>query len=282
MRSKIFNAIKVSALALALSFGMSYALAWTAPTVTPPGGNVAAPINTSITAQTKVGNLSIWDLVSNSLTTNALTIPGAVAGQVLTANAQGTAGWSNPAGGVGGEGNYNVHGMIATQVGASWKVPYGVTSVMVEVVGGGGGCGYPSPGAYNNGGSGGISSFGPVGGAPFVSATGGSGGTYSVTTSNGIGSGGTINGQVMDPIPGGPYGTNASATGYAYDGRGAITQNNGSCYSNFIAGGNGGYSQGIFSVTPHQAMALVAGAAGAAPASYPGGAGFAGGVLVIW
>lgn len=59
MRTKLFNIIKVSALALALSFGLSYVYAWTAPTQNPPAGNVSAPINTSGTAQTKAGALTV-------------------------------------------------------------------------------------------------------------------------------------------------------------------------------------------------------------------------------
>lgn len=59
MNKQIFSAIKVSALAIVLSFGMSYALAWTAPTGTPPTGSVSAPLNTGGTAQTKTGGLNI-------------------------------------------------------------------------------------------------------------------------------------------------------------------------------------------------------------------------------
>lgn len=59
MRTQIFNALKITALAIALSFGMSYALAWTAPTVVPTGGNVSAPLNTGDTIQTKAGALNL-------------------------------------------------------------------------------------------------------------------------------------------------------------------------------------------------------------------------------
>lgn len=57
MNKNIFQTLKLIALALVLSLGISYVSAWTAPTVTPPGGNVAAPINVSNTTQTKSGNL---------------------------------------------------------------------------------------------------------------------------------------------------------------------------------------------------------------------------------
>lgn len=64
MHTKIFNFIKVSLLALSLSFGLSFVYAWTAPTVTPPGGNVAAPINISSVAQTKAGALTVGGLIT--------------------------------------------------------------------------------------------------------------------------------------------------------------------------------------------------------------------------
>lgn len=69
MTKQLFSALKISLLALILSFGMSYALAWTAPTTTPPAGNVAAPINTSATAQTKAGNFTAPNLIDTSTTT---------------------------------------------------------------------------------------------------------------------------------------------------------------------------------------------------------------------
>lgn len=59
MTNKIFSSLKVIALAVVLSFGLSYVYAWTAPTVAPTGGNVSAPVNTSGTAQTKTGNLGV-------------------------------------------------------------------------------------------------------------------------------------------------------------------------------------------------------------------------------
>ena len=59
MTKQILSAIKITTLALALSFGLSYVYAWTAPDTTPPGGNVLAPINTGSTAQTKAGGLTV-------------------------------------------------------------------------------------------------------------------------------------------------------------------------------------------------------------------------------
>ncbi len=56
---KIAQTSKIIAIATVLSFGLSYVYAWTAPTISPPGGNTAAPINTSTTAQVKDGGLSV-------------------------------------------------------------------------------------------------------------------------------------------------------------------------------------------------------------------------------
>lgn len=59
MRTQLFNAFKISTLAVVLSSGLSYVYAWTAPASQPPNGNVSAPINTSSTAQTKTGSLNL-------------------------------------------------------------------------------------------------------------------------------------------------------------------------------------------------------------------------------
>lgn len=62
--NKIFNFAKVFALALVLSFGLSYVYAWTAPTQQPPAGNVSAPLNTSGVAQIKIGGLTVGGLTT--------------------------------------------------------------------------------------------------------------------------------------------------------------------------------------------------------------------------
>lgn len=55
----IIQSLKVITLGLILAVGLSYALAWTAPTANPPGGNVSAPINVSSNAQIKSGTLQV-------------------------------------------------------------------------------------------------------------------------------------------------------------------------------------------------------------------------------
>lgn len=74
MRTQLLNALKVSALAVVLSFGLSYALAWTPPPANPPALNVEEPINEGSTAQTKRGALTIGSATSPA----SLTIAGPI------------------------------------------------------------------------------------------------------------------------------------------------------------------------------------------------------------
>lgn len=55
----ITQSIKIITIALVLSVSIAYVSAWTAPTATPPGGNVSAPLNTSNASQYKDGALGI-------------------------------------------------------------------------------------------------------------------------------------------------------------------------------------------------------------------------------
>ncbi|MCK9345339.1 MAG: hypothetical protein M0P64_04490 [Candidatus Pacebacteria bacterium] len=125
MLKQILSATKIVSLAIILSFGLSYALAWTAPTATPPAGNVSAPINASNTPQEKLGSLTVGSLTTaGNLTAGSLTTAGAVtagsvsssglintptlrvttgaaASRVLTSDASGNATWQAPAVGAG-------------------------------------------------------------------------------------------------------------------------------------------------------------------------------------
>lgn len=81
MRNQFISAFKVSSLAIVLSFGLSYALAWTAPSATPPTGNVSAPLNTSSTAQVKTGVLTVAGLVNSGVaTTTKLSVTDTISG----------------------------------------------------------------------------------------------------------------------------------------------------------------------------------------------------------
>lgn len=44
---------------IALGLALQFVRAWTEPSAAPPGGNVGAPINTSVNVQTKQGGLNI-------------------------------------------------------------------------------------------------------------------------------------------------------------------------------------------------------------------------------
>lgn len=73
MPTKLSRILTISLFALSLSG--SVAFAWTAPTLTPPNGNIAEPINTGGLPQTKEGDLTslglgtIWDLAVQGFTT---------------------------------------------------------------------------------------------------------------------------------------------------------------------------------------------------------------------
>lgn len=97
MTNKIFSSLKVIALAVVLSFGFSYVYAWTAPSATPPTGNVSAPINTSATAQTKTGALTVGELTTTSalnMGTNNIVGGGASSAYGATTIKGEKSGWS--------------------------------------------------------------------------------------------------------------------------------------------------------------------------------------------
>jgi hypothetical protein len=100
MKSTFARVATLSGLVLG-AFAMS-ALAgtWTAPTATPPAGNVDAPVNIGAITQTKLGWLGVRGLIATDFT---LATGTPVAGQVLTAiDSLGTAAWATPTGGMGG------------------------------------------------------------------------------------------------------------------------------------------------------------------------------------
>ncbi|OIP65225.1 MAG: hypothetical protein COV32_02800 [Candidatus Yonathbacteria bacterium CG10_big_fil_rev_8_21_14_0_10_43_136] len=291
MRHNITNAIKVSALAVILSLGLSFVYAWTAPTNQPPAGNVSAPINTSATAQTKAGDFSVGGLLSGvNATFNrlgigapadpliALNVAGTIkttgfqlstgsgVGKVLTSDSSGNTSWTDPVQATGGSGGggfleeviYKTPGTYDFVV-PSWMDKLGV---QLASAGGGGSSGYyayHAPGA-----GGGSSSFGPSG-APIISATGGSGGanvagtagtgsTAHISTfsvSRNIGMGGS-RGVYEDPYSDKPL--------YYYG----------------FSGGSGGLAKGVYSVTPGQTMKVIVGAGGAGGCYVAGDCGGAG------
>lgn len=87
--------IALIAIGLALGLGATYAMAFTAPTVAAPGGNVAAPINTGATAQTKSGNFGTLGLLNSVGTITSTgggvrTIASGLAGSISARNFRAT------------------------------------------------------------------------------------------------------------------------------------------------------------------------------------------------
>jgi len=145
MSNNIINAMKVSVLAVVISFGLSYALAWTAPTATPPAGNVSAPINTSATAQTKAGGLTVGSITTTgAATVGTLRITtNAGMNKVLTSDALGNATWQDTQVYTPGSQVYTVPGTY------TFTVPPLTTTLNMEVWGGGGGSGSNTLGSPN-------------------------------------------------------------------------------------------------------------------------------------
>jgi len=121
---------------------------WTAPTVPPPGGNIAAPINVGDVTQAKTGLLGLKALQFEP--DGATNI---VVGSVLTAQDQyGTVAWNSVP---------SVPTALvvldSTPAGGTWTVPAGVTRIRVRVwgAGGAGGDGTGSGGPGSGGGAGG-------------------------------------------------------------------------------------------------------------------------------
>ncbi|KKS91555.1 MAG: hypothetical protein UV65_C0003G0008 [Parcubacteria group bacterium GW2011_GWF2_43_11] len=168
---------------LVVSFAVAfYVVGWTEPTQAPPGGNVSAPLNTSSATQSKTG---ILELIGG------LRLPGgAGVGKVLTSDASGNVSWQSASGGY--------HFQKWTTSGTySFTIPSGVTGIMVEVWGAGGGGIMSHPGGTGLGGGGGAG-YGKgiydVTPGTIYTVTVGAGGSYGSSVpcpgSNGGGSGG--------------------------------------------------------------------------------------------
>ncbi len=117
--------IALLAVGVAVGLGATYAMAWTAPTVAPTGGNVAAPINTSATPQSKTGTFGTQGLLNagNKITTTGLGLAGMITGRSVRATQNGgfeivgqPTGWmaakqfcltNNPATGLPGDSGYD-------------------------------------------------------------------------------------------------------------------------------------------------------------------------------
>jgi hypothetical protein len=92
MKTKITQNIKAIILGLIIAVGAGYVSAWTAPTQSPTGGNVAAPINVGLNSQIKSGILTLAHLFTSDLTvTNPDgSVTGIPTGSVLVADGTNT------------------------------------------------------------------------------------------------------------------------------------------------------------------------------------------------
>lgn len=142
---------------LTLAAGVSYGYStWVGPTATPPGDNTDAPINVGNETQTKAGAMNFNGVAQFNASIPLRITPGAGEGKVLTSNADGNARWADNTGGSGGgiPGNMEV---FSTSGNINWTVPNGVSKVMIEAwgAGGGGARSYTSEGLLYSGQGGG-------------------------------------------------------------------------------------------------------------------------------
>lgn len=112
---KIITTTKTVVLAVALSFGISFVYAWTAPTQNPPAGNVSAPINTGSVLQQKSGDFTVKNFIADTVTiggtinSSAITSPKfCIGSSCITAweDVVGLGGGGSVGVGCGGEGKY--------------------------------------------------------------------------------------------------------------------------------------------------------------------------------
>ncbi len=106
MKKHIFEYAKIITLVAILVGGASYLRAWTGPTLSPPNGNVSAPINVSSSTQTKLGSLilnaatPIQNAIGLTVFGNTILNGGVIiangtqgSGKVLQSASDGTATW---------------------------------------------------------------------------------------------------------------------------------------------------------------------------------------------
>ena|GEM_PF-2635695 len=123
-KSLTFSALVIGALigASALSVWAQTSGTWTAPTATPPGNNIAAPINVSTAPQAKSGLLGL----SNFLFNPAWTSGSVATGSILTAlDSDGTVGWGAGGPGIISSSSSSLpscsNGQILQMISGSWQ-----------------------------------------------------------------------------------------------------------------------------------------------------------------
>ncbi len=107
MKKQIFDSAKIILLAGILVGGAAYVKAWTGPTLSPPNGNISAPLNVGSSTQTKLGSLIVnaatpiqnaigLTVFGNSIFNGNLQILNGTqgSGKVLTSDASGNTTWT--------------------------------------------------------------------------------------------------------------------------------------------------------------------------------------------
>ena len=153
----------------------------------------------------------------------------------------------------------------------NWKVPPGVTSICVEVWGGGGsGCFYGSGSGGGGGGGYGYQCFTVIPGTNYIVSVGGTNGTSSVGAL--ISATGGLNGNLSNT--GGLGGTSSATFNIAGGNSGGSTGGN---------GGNGGDGGKLFCQSSCSTNAgSIPGGGGSGPYNYDGGTGARGQVYIYW
>lgn len=304
MKKDILNTFKILLAAIVLSLGISYVYAWTAPTLAPPGGNVEAPINSGLTPQTKKGRFTsnswisaaLWIstpylaantvAVNNNITakgnltaTNVYTDSVTATGQVKVGsikfanNTVQTTAQITP-----------LHGSKSFKVPGSytWIVPAGITTVSINMSGGGDGG--SSSGTTDGGGN--------ITAVPSVSGTSG-GDSYfgSLITGAGlVAPGGVIGGPSAKSWFGLVNGINngGNATGYGAGGGGGygpLYNPYGFNYGGVAGLGSSAYKDYVYKVIPGKVISIKVGSRGVGGVSSgfnSGGDGAPGFVNVDW
>jgi len=289
----IKESIKVAAIALVITLGVTYAYAaWVGPTATPPDGNVSAPIHVGAVDQIKDGGLGVNSLAvfGNAGVTGYVQMGETTV--VCDATVEGAqrynstdkymeycngSSWTSfgSAGASAGVETFTTSGTW------TWTKRAGINSITLKIVGGGGGGGGDGTQSYwgGSGGAGGASSFGVPTDTFYVTTGGGSGGggggvNYQLSGAGGgggIASGSTINinGQAGSSGGSGYAGTGGTGPGNLGEGNGG---NGGVCgYVGGGGGGSGAYEEINIDVTEIDTVQITVGSGGTG-----GGSGFCG------
>jgi hypothetical protein len=92
----------VIAVGIALGLALQFVRAWTEPSAAPPGGNLGAPLNTGVSAQTKAGNLNVQGGMQIGNPTNGNMGTGTINAERVCIQGVCNSAWPSGGGGGGG------------------------------------------------------------------------------------------------------------------------------------------------------------------------------------